>query len=200
MTYIENRVTTKFYGTLARDSSLLVTVPSSSSREQRLHVCAARGFTLLSDAIKADLNINAVVASGWRPHRWTSFKEYTEFVTKKYGSLQEGRKYLAFDSPHETGLAVDFGCGGLSPTSSTIEQQRQTPLFKWLVENAWKYGWTPYKVEPWHWEYHIEKEAFEIGSDDFISESGQKAETLPMCSNDETGMCIEAPHDWASLV
>jgi hypothetical protein len=200
MPYIENRVTTKYYGTIATDSPLLVPVPTTPGHaEQRLHACAAQGLGPLSDAAKTDLGFDLVGASGWRPHRWSSWDDYVTFVTKRYGSLQEGRKYLAFDSPHETGLALDFGCGGLMPVSATIPTQKQTPLFKWLVENAWKFGWTPYMVEPWHWEFHITLDEYTLGSMVSTPTTPEEGAPLPICEDDSMGMCIEAPHDWVML-
>ena len=62
----------------------------------------------------------------------------------------------AFRGPHETGLAFDIGNHGLSAKSSGpkgIPYQKQQPAFKWLVKNAWRWGFYPYKNETWHWEF-----------------------------------------------
>lgn len=156
VSYQQNRVYVSDYGTLAANSPLLVPVPTIRGKvPQKLHMLAAHGFSILSGAAQKDLGFPLLVASGWRPHRWKSWEEYVAAVVKQYGSLEKGRKYKAFDSPHETGLAIDLGCGGLLPKSTTIPAQKKTPLFKWLVANAWLYGWTPYFVEPWHWEYKV---------------------------------------------
>ena len=164
MSYAENRVLVKVYGSLPSDSSLLVPVPTTAGRpQQRLHVLAAHALSMLSGAAQKDLKFPLLGASCWRPHRWASWEEYVKFVTTKYGSLERGRRFLAFDSPHETGLAIDFGCGGLAPVSATIDHQKTMPLFKWLVINAWYYGWTPYMVEPWHWEFHLPLEDYKSG-------------------------------------
>ena len=82
-------------------------------------------------------------------------------LIERYGSVERGSVYLAFNSPHETGLAFDIGSGGLSPTSATITQQRQTPLYRWLVEHAHKYGISPYSAEPWHWEVRAPRTIWE---------------------------------------
>jgi LAS superfamily LD-carboxypeptidase LdcB len=83
-------------------------------------------------------------------------------MRREYGSAEEGRQWRAYKSPHETGLAVDFGSHGLYPSRSgqgpfglSNEQQKQTPFYKWLKANAHKYGITPYKLEAWHWEARI---------------------------------------------
>lgn len=164
MSYDEKRVTTKVYGSLRAGSELLVPVPTSPGHApQMLHKLAAHGMDPMAAAVKRDLGIELQVASGWRPHRWDSREEYEKTLIARYGSVQEGRLWLAFDSPHETGLAADWGCGGLSPVSATRDAQMQTPLFRWLVAHAWEYGWHPYKMEPWHWEYPIPLAAYQSG-------------------------------------
>jgi LAS superfamily LD-carboxypeptidase LdcB len=80
------------------------------------------------------------------------------------GSVARGRRFLAFDSPHETGLALDLGCGGLAPVAATIARQRRTPLHAWLVANAWKFGFHPYQAEPWHWEHPVELGSYVAGA------------------------------------
>jgi LAS superfamily LD-carboxypeptidase LdcB len=163
--YEQNRVTTKEFGSLPGDSSLLVDVPTVAERErpERLHIVAANALNEMSEAVESALGIPLLVTSGWRPHRWASREQYEQILVKKYGSVEKGRQWLAFSSPHETGLAADFGCGGLSPNSATVAQQTKTPLFLWLRENAWQYGWTPYKIEPWHWEHRISLEEYQNG-------------------------------------
>jgi 3D (Asp-Asp-Asp) domain-containing protein/D-alanyl-D-alanine dipeptidase len=39
----------------------------------------------------------------------------------------------------------------------------RSPVYKWMALNGHKYGWFPYKREPWHWEYNPPgfKERFE---------------------------------------
>jgi len=188
LAYEEKRVTTAYYGTLPSNSPLLVPVPTAPGHQpQRLHTLAAYAFQPLAIAVKHDLGITLLVASGWRPHRWTSRAQYEMALVKKYGSVAKGRLYLAFDSPHETGLAVDFGCGGLEPRSSTIETQKRTPLFHWLVANADRFGWHPYKMEPWHFEHPLNLHAYQSGVADPLGPS-----ELPFC---EDGMCVEAPLD-----
>ncbi len=166
--YVEQRVRVRVYGPLPSDSPLLVEVPGAKGSRRRLHVLAAAAMTRMAEAIKRDLDLELKIASGWRRHRWKSRKHYESTVTKRYGSVKEGRKWLAYNSPHETGLAMDIGVGGLWPSSKTRQAQRKQPLHQWLVEHAHEYGWHPYKKEPWHWEYPISLEAFKSGelSDD----------------------------------
>lgn len=165
MSYEEKRVRVKEIGRLSSSSPLLVTIPSSTpGREITLHVLAAEAFRTMSAGAIADLGIELAAASGFRPHRWKSRADYEQTMVIKYGSVAEGRKWMAYESPHETGLAVDFGVGGLEPKRATVTAQRKTPLHQWLVLNAWRFGWHPYKNEPWHWEYPIPKAAWHSGN------------------------------------
>ena len=167
--YVERRVKVRTYGPLRADSRLLLTVPGSSAGAKRLHVLAAQAMKTMAVAIQRDLGIELKIASAWRAHRWQSREQYEAVLVTKFGSVKEGKRWLAFDSPHETGLAMDIGVGGLKPTRSTVDFQRKQPLHQWLVQHASEYGWYPYKTEPWHWEYPLSLEAFEsgvIGPDD----------------------------------
>lgn len=62
-------------------------------------------------------------------------------------------------SAHRTGLAFDLYVGaapGSDPTSTSDVNrsfQAQTPIHRWLVRNADRFGFAPYPYEPWHWEW-----------------------------------------------
>ena len=193
MSYEEMRTTVAVFGSLPGDSPLLVPIPTTAGHPpQRLHVLAARAFTPMADAVRTDLGIELLSASGWRPHRWDSREQYESVLVAKYGSVARGRLFLAFDSPHETGLACDFGCGGLLPVSATIAQQERTPMWKWLVANAWRYGWNPYKVEPWHWEHWVDVASYRAG----ISQPYSSDDSGPITTcADPNDVCVEAPLD-----
>ena len=79
--------------------------------------------------------------------------EYQEELRRKEPNA--GRAALAKNSPHSTGHALDIYVGGVPV--KTIDSNRliqvQTPVYKWLVKNAHKFGFYPYFYEPWHWEY-----------------------------------------------
>ena len=163
MSYEERRVKVAKYGTLPRRSPLLVAIPGTRDKPRKLHKLAAEAFLAMAVAVKRDLGIELLAASAWRRHRWRSRGHYEETLIAKYGSVRAGRRWLAYNSPHETGLAVDFGVGGLAPSRKTAATQRKTPLHAWLVEHAHEYGWHPYKVEPWHWEFPLTRGAFKTG-------------------------------------
>jgi hypothetical protein len=62
-------------------------------------------------------------------------------------------------SAHRTGLAMDLYLGtapGYPPESSADANrlyQSRTGIYRWLVANAARFGFTPYPFEPWHWEW-----------------------------------------------
>ncbi len=62
-------------------------------------------------------------------------------------------------SSHRTGLAVDVDLGsapGFSIDSSADANrlwQTNTPAYRWLVDNAARFGFVNYAFEPWHWEW-----------------------------------------------
>ena len=162
MSYEEQRIRVKVYGAMPRDSALLVPVPSVG-KARRLHVLAAAALEAMAAAVKHDLELELKLASGWRAHRWDSREQYEKVLVQRFGSVSEGRKWLAYNSPHETGLAIDIGVGGLWPSRSTAPAQKKQPLHAWMVAHAHEFGWHPYKVEPWHWEFPMSLQAHDTG-------------------------------------
>lgn len=61
-------------------------------------------------------------------------------------------------SEHQLGTAIDFTT---QKTNGALEGFSKTPEYKWLTDNAYKYGFvisypagnTYYKFEPWHWRF-----------------------------------------------
>ena len=61
-------------------------------------------------------------------------------------------------SEHQLGTAIDFTT---LKTSGALEGFDKTPEYKWLTDNAYKYGFVIsypagnkyYKYEPWHWRF-----------------------------------------------
>lgn len=62
-------------------------------------------------------------------------------------------------SPHRTGLAMDLYLGhapGFSADSSADANRlmmARSPAYRWLVDNADRFGFVNYPFEPWHWEW-----------------------------------------------
>lgn len=80
-------------------------------------------------------------------------REYQAQLRKQ--SPNSGRAGLATNSPHFTGHALDVYVGGEPVITKDANRafQVQTPVYKWLVKNAERFGFYPYYYEPWHWEY-----------------------------------------------
>jgi hypothetical protein len=62
-------------------------------------------------------------------------------------------------SAHRTGLAMDVyidAAPGFGPDSSNDDNRRamaRSPVFRWMVINAGRFGFVNYAFEPWHWEW-----------------------------------------------
>ncbi|WP_236632274.1 D-alanyl-D-alanine carboxypeptidase family protein [Caulobacter sp. BP25] len=62
-------------------------------------------------------------------------------------------------SAHRTGLAVDLfidTAPGFGPDSSADANRlamARSPLYRWMVWNAGRFGFVNYVYEPWHWEW-----------------------------------------------
>lgn len=83
--------------------------------------------------------------------------EYQAALRRK--APNSSRSALAKFSAHSTGQALDIYVGGdpVSTKDANRQLQIETPAYKWLVENASRFGFYPYFYEPWHWEYVPEK-------------------------------------------
>jgi len=132
---------------------------------------------------------------------------YEAFLLDRYAkpgksraaNLKYGKALYAYDSPHATGLVIDFkfdkdptrvvyegtptgkkytkgpkkgqdilipkGAYIITTTSSTKKYQKQTHWHKWMINNAWRFGVSPYKVEPWHWEVQMPLDSYYEGKD-----------------------------------
>jgi hypothetical protein len=62
-------------------------------------------------------------------------------------------------SAHRTGLAMDVvidAAPGFGPDSSADANRlvmARSPLYRWMVVNAGRFGFVNYAYEPWHWEW-----------------------------------------------
>ena len=189
---------------------LLVEVPSSAARTQRLHRLAAKRLAAMNEKWVRDNpgKEPLKVASGWRKQAFSNMGQYHSWcrtgeavgnaakravgqywlspkkfpagvatLTAGYPASAEYRptkaepangscaSAKAYNSPHETGLAIDFGNNGLKPKMATNKTQKETPAFAWLVNNAHSFGITPYIREAWHWEVQMPVEAWITGED-----------------------------------
>ncbi len=114
-------------------------------------------FRSMFNAAKKD-NITLIITSGYRDYA------FQENLWNKY-SDQKGEEWAdsiaarAGFSEHQTGLSMD-----ILTYNSTLDTFEQTDAFKWLSENAHKYGFilrypkdkeeiTGYSYESWHYRY-----------------------------------------------
>ena len=93
------------------------------------------------------------ISSGYRSVE--EQKQIWNNALEKYGSPEVAANYAARPgkSEHQTGYAIDFVMSK-SLTKENIPYLAKTPEFKWLSENANKFGFYNYPVEPWHWSYN----------------------------------------------
>lgn len=160
MPAIENRVRFDDYGyALAAGDPRLQPV-TSAGKQQFAHWRAAKAFEKMRAAALAD-GFDLKVGSGWRPIRFETRADYEAFVTQRYGSVAAGRRWLAWKSGHNLGLNLDIVGEGLEIKSATAEAQKRLPVYRWLLDNAYRFGFTPYLAEAWHWELNVGKEAWE---------------------------------------
>jgi hypothetical protein len=78
------------------------------------------------------------------------------------------------------------------PVSGTIAEQMRTPLWHWLHDNAWRFGWHPYEAESWHWEHWVDLGSYQAGAIQPVSADDSGPVTT--CS-DPNDVCIEAVLD-----
>lgn len=85
----------------------------------------------------------------------SAFRSRAYQAKLRAASPHSGRAGLAVNSPHFTGRTLDIYVGGEPTITKDFNRavQVRTPVYKWLVKNASRFGFYPYFYEPWHWEY-----------------------------------------------
>lgn len=119
------------------------------------YVCDA--FNAMKNDIKEN-NLNIIAVSGYRSFEYQDklYKRYERYDGREKADTYSAR---AGYSEHQTGLAVDVSNGELPYT-----QFENTEEYKWMTENAYKYGFilrypknkdkiTGYIFESWHFRY-----------------------------------------------
>ena len=108
---------------------------------------------MVSDAEKEGLTL--VISSTYRSYNYQ--KMLFEREVKLYGlETAERESARPGTSQHQLGVTIDFG--------SISDEYADTPSGKWLLKNAWKYGFslsypqgyewlTGYRPEVWHYRY-----------------------------------------------
>src|SRR5258707_428721 len=121
----------------------------------------SKGLLLEAASQNATLKSGAEwLFGGKQQHGWYL---YTPLIAKLIGTDKDVTTpdfafRLAVNSPHFTGRALDLYVGGdpVDTGDANRAVQVNTPVYKWLVKNADKFGFYPYYYEPWHWEYKPE--------------------------------------------
>lgn len=121
---------------------------------QQLRSEASNSLDMMSSAAGAE-GVVLTPQSGYRSYSYqkTLYEGYVKNEGQEKADTYSARPGY---SEHQTGLALDF-----SPIDDTFDD---TNAYKWLVKNAYKYGWilrypsdkastTGYMYEPWHWRY-----------------------------------------------
>lgn len=133
----------------------LVVVTGYRGKRIRLHRLAAEAWRTMVAAARADGIVHPLLlpTSGYRSSQ-TQARLWRRALNR-YGSPRVARKWVAppGGSAHQSGRAIDLWLGfGIS--SKNVRRMRQTRAYKWLVNNAERFGFYPYQREPWHWEYN----------------------------------------------
>ncbi len=110
---------------------------------------------LLSVAIADGTNLQ--ISSGYRSFGTQSSLKLSYKFTYGAGAANQFSADQGY-SEHQLGTTVDFTTPSVGATLSGFEM---TSAYKWLVDNAYKYGFTLsypeknkyYEYEPWHWRF-----------------------------------------------
>jgi D-alanyl-D-alanine carboxypeptidase len=137
------------------DPADIVTV-DGLERPIPLHRLAAEAWAALTAAARADGHAAPLLlpVSG---HRTVDEQTWLwEAALIKYGGDPEVASLWVArpgTSAHQSGRAIDLHLG--DPIESEyVEAMRSYPIHRWLVDHATGFGFYPYDVEPWHWEYN----------------------------------------------
>jgi D-alanyl-D-alanine carboxypeptidase len=132
-----------------------IVVVAGYGRTVPLHRLAADGLAALTAAARAAGHADPLLlaVSGYRTAEEQAW--LWEGALAKYGDPEVASQWVARPgtSAHQSGRAIDLHLG--DPIESEYApRMRDTPAYHWLVANAATFGFYPYDVEPWHWEYN----------------------------------------------
>ena len=133
----------------------LVEVPGYERVAVPLHRLAAIAWTALVAAARAD-GLDAPLLLPVSGYRSSDEQDWLwRGALHKYGDPEEACRWVARPgtSSHQSGRAVDCHLG-YPIESEYVDDLRRTPAWKWLLANAERFGFYPYDLEPWHWEYN----------------------------------------------
>ncbi|HEX9060990.1 MAG TPA: M15 family metallopeptidase, partial [Clostridia bacterium] len=146
------------------NDSALVAVTGVDGRLFRLLGSAAKALQMMQQSAMKD-GIGPpllLVESGYRSDEEQKVlyedkvNEYmTKFGYSREKAQEEADIWVAPPgcSAHRTGRAIDLNMS-IESTSGNAEALKKTKEYEWLKNNAAKFGFCNYEVEPWHWEYN----------------------------------------------
>lgn len=132
-----------------------IVVVDGFERTVPLHHLAAAAWAALTAAARADGIADPLLrpVSGYR-----SVEEQAwlwEGALAKYGDPEVAGLWVARPgtSAHQSGRTVDCHLG-YPIESEYADTMRFTPAYRWLAAHSEAFGFYPYDLEPWHWEYN----------------------------------------------
>jgi len=129
---------------------------SAKSSNYKIHSNVLPYLEKLIDAGKAE-NVSTEAQSAFRSFSDQAILKSNYKVIYGAGTANSFSADQGY-SEHQLGTAIDFTT---LKTAGTLEGFNNTPEYKWMVDNAYKYGfilsYPPgnkyYKYEPWHWRF-----------------------------------------------
>jgi D-alanyl-D-alanine carboxypeptidase len=133
----------------------LVQLPGLGGRPISLHRLAAQAWKAMVEQARAE-GLEAPLLLPVSGYRNPEEQEWLwQGALAKYGDPDVACLWVARPgtSAHQSGRAVDLHLG-YPIESEYVEDLRRTAAWQWLCAHAEQFGFYPYDVEPWHWEYN----------------------------------------------
>ena len=171
----------------APDLTELSRVETANNRKMYLCADAETALYLMMLDMRACGISDCYVTSAYRSYSYQVdlFEGYVKGHMENEGMTREEAEAAALEysarpgtSEHQTGLCIDFMTSTMTELDESFED---TDAFRWLSENAYKYGFilrypedkvdtTGYKYEPWHYRFVGRTVAAEIHASDMCLE------------------------------
>ena len=137
-------------------SDATVAYRSTKSNNYKIHSNVLPYLEKMIDAGKAD-GVSVLVESAYRSFQDQAILKSNYKVIYGAGTANSFSADQGY-SEHQLGTAIDFTT---LKTNGALEGFDKTPEYKWLSDNAYKYGFILsypkgnkyYKYEPWHWRF-----------------------------------------------
>ena len=141
--------------------SVVLNVPGNGG--QKLFPEAKDAFVRMRDAAQTD-GVTLTILSSFRS---AATQERIKASNPSGTAVAQGT------SSHTYGLAIDLALTVpdlriteiSTATMPNMVAMYRSPVYKWMALNGRRFGWFPYRREPWHWEYNPDgfKARFESG-------------------------------------